>query len=178
MLSPRVERRPPGLQPDALPLTPGERDTCAAPPVTVGCPRVERGVCWPQTSWVSVSLAPVPPGAGSAPGFMPSAVEFPTVHPTGRGRGSTGGRSRTRNVRLWRPLLCQLSYARMFCCRCPGTRNAARSRSGWAASALLIEGPLGAPPPRLVQLLADRSAVEGPGLRAGLTAARRELPRV
>ena len=72
-------------------------------------PRFERGA---SAGWATrVRISPADPSA--SPASMPSMWSFQGPSPPDCGGVRTGGRTRTLNRRLWRPLLFLLSYTRV-----------------------------------------------------------------
>jgi hypothetical protein len=125
-------RRPRVCRTRALPAAPQAQD--------VRDPRIELGVSCSQSRRVNHLPRP------GRPDTVDAALACHAIHcgvlnvhvPPACWAVRRGDRTRTCNLRFWRPALNQLSYTPMRSCRGAETRNAARSRSGRAASALWI----------------------------------------
>lgn len=151
---PASNRQPPALQTGALPpeldghgvdlagfepavfALPRRRATCCATGPWSGTPESNGVSCAPKAHGLPSPSCPIARRMVDAGLLMPSAVEMSTADPAGRSRGSTGGRSRTRYLRSSgdRRATC-FALTHMYSYRCCGSRNAARSRCGRAASA-------------------------------------------
>ncbi len=125
-----------GVEPATSTLPRWRATNCATSPY-VGNRGVEPRVSSPQTRPGHRAGRSRTPQAGryrAAAGPGQSAVHcgVTKMQVSGHAGVRMGGRSRTHNKRLWRPLLYQLSYAHMSLCLkreeppCPGSRGAAR----------------------------------------------------
>jgi hypothetical protein len=140
--SPRIERRPLGLQPSALPVTPrgrairgpggsrtrdlrpaeAARYQAALQARTSGTRESNAVSLAPKASGLTGSLVPGRSGpdrrgcARPSPTFMPSTVEISGLRSPPRPEDRRGDTIRTCDARLWRPVLYQLSYAPLWLC--------------------------------------------------------------
>lgn len=146
-----------GFEPRTSALPRRRATNCATSPC-VGDRRIERRVFCSQGRRVAGSLAPdwCPDRrhlrADGRVHLMLSAVELTRYVPE-FGVLRTGGRSRTHNLRCWRPLLYQLSYAHMELS--VGTKKPPLfgfPGGGWFASACSLVAPA---PGLLIRVVAD-----------------------
>lgn len=151
---PASNRQPPALQTGALPpeldghgvdlagfepaafALPRRRATCCATGPWSGTPESNGVSCAPKAHGLPSPSCPIARRMVDAGLLMPSAVEMSTADPAGRSRGKHGRQESNPLLPVfWRPACNLFALTRMFSCRCLGSRNAARSRCGRAASA-------------------------------------------